>query len=139
MWRVLRRQHLGMAAVTDLERKHRRSGIQVRQGRINQGLLDAETALRQGAPTALLLWNDAHVYAQLAAAPGVPNPVARTRYQEQAVELLGKAMALAPERKKFWQDKIAADALLDPVRGNAGFQRLEREYGKTPGPAFRAR
>ena len=52
----------------------------------------------------------------------------KVNYQDKAVEVLFRAVELerAPERAAaFWNDYIAPDSLLDPLRGSAGFQRLE--------------
>jgi hypothetical protein len=48
------------------------------------------------------------------------------------LELLRNALERVPaeDRKAFWRQYIAADALLDPLRGTPGFDRLAREYGK---------
>jgi len=110
--------------------------IRVRQGLMGPALADAEASLRHGQlQSPRLLWNIAHIYAQLAVEPatkgGVP-PVIRTRYQEVALKLLRQAFEKLPatERANFWEQYIAADALLMPLRGNAGYELLEREFRK---------
>lgn len=114
--------------------------IRVRLGQPAQARADAEAALRHGRPeTPRLLWNTAHVYAQLVSHPGIEPRASsawaaatRERYQDQALEVLRRALERVPAGKRaaFWRRYVASDALLNPLRGHAGFDRLEREYGK---------
>ena len=54
------------------------------------------------------------------------------RSQDQAVQLLRRALGrlTLSKRARFWQEYISGDALLDPLRGHPGFDRLDREYGR---------
>jgi tetratricopeptide (TPR) repeat protein len=114
--------------------------IRVRLGRPAEARADAEAAVRPGrTATFRLLWNTAHVYSQLAKYLGgraeERNPRTgwtKARCQEQAVKLLRDALESVPaeEQKSRWRDYIREDVYLDPIRGTAGFERLEREYGK---------
>lgn len=122
--------------------------IRVRQGQYTQALADASAAQVHGHPeTARLLWNTAHIYAQLlgrlVAEPSAQNPrigLTRDYCHDQALSLLRRALERVPhaERTAFWRQYVAADALLNPVRGSPGFEKLERTYAKknelTAGP-----
>ncbi len=116
--------------------------IRARQGQPTQALEDVESALslaRPGRDLPRLLWNAAHVYAQLAG-PNTFGPAAtnawasrmRDHCQDQAVQVLRKALECVPaaERQAFWKRYVAQDALLNPIRGTPGFARLEKAYGK---------
>src|SRR5262249_31529305 len=111
----------------------------VQLGRTQQGIADVEKGLRLGPAEARLLWNAAQAYAQAAAkVAAAPGPWGRTEmqardaYQEQAVELLGKALLLKPaeDRSSFWRDYIQDNAALSPIRSTPGFARLAAEYGR---------
>src|SRR5262249_53287750 len=75
----------------------------VKLGKVSEGVADAREALRRGPLTYQLAFNAARVYAQAAgrteAAP------TRTRYQEQALDLIRRALELqSPERRAaFWR------------------------------------
>jgi hypothetical protein len=108
-------------------------------------LADVEAALLHGRPeTPRLLWNVAHVYSQLAGqwnfgrrAKNPPSAAAiQADYQNKAVGVLFRALELQPTPERataFWNNYIAPDPLLDPLRGSSDFQRLERAYGKGKG------
>ena len=103
--------------------------VRVWLGQHAQGLADASAALLHGRPaTARLLWNAAHIYAQLAdrlaVQPGSRNDRAVARYQDTAVELLERALVRTPEPQQagFWQKHIASDILLKPLHSQRPFQ-----------------
>ena len=114
--------------------------IRARRGQPAQALADAEAALVHGRPeTPRLLWNIAHVHAQLvsvlAADAATHNGwarVTRARCLEDGIDLLRRALEpmSAPERVDFWRQYIAPDLLLNPLRGSPGFDRLERRFSK---------
>jgi tetratricopeptide (TPR) repeat protein len=114
--------------------------VRVRMGQYEQGLADAEAAVNQGRhESSRLFWNTAHVYAQmmsrLAVEPGAQNArigLTKARCFDRALEMLRRALDQVPagERARFWRQYVAKDALLNPIRGTPGFDRLEREYGQ---------
>ena len=106
-------------------------------GRRREALDDVDEALRNGPKDARLLWNAAHVYAQLAADAESANArPARSRgsYQADGVKLLRQALAPMPaaERAAFWSKFIVDDRLLNPLRDSPAFDDLERDYGNLP-------
>ena len=99
--------------------------ILVRRGKADQAIADVEAALRHGPATPRLLWNTAHVYAQLVSQvdtdSGVKNDRVRSlraRYLFRALEMLGSALEMVPraEQAAFWRQYVAPDSLLDPLR-----------------------
>ncbi len=106
--------------------------IHARQGKLDDARADAERALKRGSPTpsARLLWNIAHVYAQIALRTRGRQ---RDENENHAVAMLDRALKQVPtaeEKKAFWAEYIAQDALLlVPLRGNVGFDNLESAYG----------
>jgi hypothetical protein len=57
----------------------------------------------------------------------------RSQYEEQAVQLLRRALDLkpGPERAAFWRDCIRPDtAGLGPIRRSPAFAQLAAEYAK---------
>lgn len=116
--------------------------IRVRNGKIKEALTDAESAARHGPETARLLWNISHIYAQivgrLAADPAEKTNEQRrllSLYVNEGVKVLRQALETlpAPERPAFWQQYIARDAFLNPIRNSDGFFALEMEYGGRKG------
>jgi serine/threonine protein kinase/Tfp pilus assembly protein PilF len=117
-----------------------RGYARVRLGHVPEAVVDAETALRLGPQDPRLVWNAARIYAQAAgqldadAAKRDRRAVElRSRYEQQAVQLLRQALDLtpAPEQAAFWRDCIGADkAALHPIRRSAAFARLAAEYSK---------
>ena len=117
--------------------------IRVRLGQIALALNDADAALHHGRPeTPRLLWNIAHVYAQLVSHVDA-NPLAhndrtgvtRALYKDLALEMLRKALGRLSETERagFWRQYVAPDTLLNPLRGTPGFEELERKYGGEKG------
>ena len=110
-----------------------RALVRARQGKHREALADVKLSREYAPDDAPLLWEAAHVYAQLAADAALPNsrPLrSRASYQEEGVELLWQALERVKkdERKKFWQDRIEMNSLLNPLRGSPAFDRLEREW-----------
>ncbi len=109
--------------------------IAVRKGTPLDAVGYAERALQdyeKASPR--LLWNVAHVYAQLvgyldAAPQKSPATGSRAYFERKAVSLLEQALLKMPpaQRYAFWQQYVARDALLNPLRGGAGFERLQRD------------
>jgi tetratricopeptide (TPR) repeat protein len=104
--------------------------IHARRGKLDDAHADAELALQHGGvnPPARLLWNIAHVYAQIA-----PRMKGKQRddYENRAVAMLDQALKQVPsaERSAFWTEFVARDdLLLVPLRGNFNFDSLERAY-----------
>jgi tetratricopeptide (TPR) repeat protein len=118
-----------------------RALAQARQGKHIDALSDVEKAINLSAKDPAVLWEAAHVFAQLAADAAMPKskPV-RTRisYQEEGVDLLRQSLERVPKDKlkKFWDERIDKNSLLDPLRNSPGFDRLERDYGKSKGRIF---
>jgi tetratricopeptide (TPR) repeat protein len=107
--------------------------IRARQGKAMEAVADAKLAREHGGPTppARLLWNIAHVYAQIAA--DTRTKAKQAIYQRRAVDMLAEAIELVPEdeRHGFWREFVAPDdLLLVPLRGNVLFDNLEKTYGK---------
>jgi tetratricopeptide (TPR) repeat protein len=110
--------------------------IRVWQAQYGDALADVDAALRHGdAKTPALFWNAAHIYAQiargLAVEPGSQNPMAsaaRAEHERKAVEMVKKAVEVAPEASAYWRANIAPDALLNPIRGRDDFQLLEKKF-----------
>jgi tetratricopeptide (TPR) repeat protein len=103
--------------------------IQARQSRVDAAIGNAELAYthRGVEPSARLLWNIAHVYAQAAARVKGPR---RTEHENRAIAMLDRARTQAGAEKEqiaFWTAFVAPDRLLDPLRGNAKFDALEKE------------
>jgi tetratricopeptide (TPR) repeat protein len=115
-----------------------RGYARVKLGETREAVADAEEALKHGPATALLLYNVARVYAQAAGRPSTdPRPegreaLLRSRYEERAVELLGKALSLEPagRRVAFWREHVQEDAALNPVRRSVAYQRLAAEFAR---------
>jgi tetratricopeptide (TPR) repeat protein len=108
--------------------------IHARQGKQDDALADVELALKQGdaRPSARLLWNAAHVYAQIAVNPRLKG-ARREFYENRAIAMLDRALKQVPENERadFWAEFVARDALLlGPLRGNFAFDSLEIAYGQ---------
>jgi tetratricopeptide (TPR) repeat protein len=104
---------------------------------IAQGIADVERGLRLTSGDSRLLWNAAQAYAQaagkLAAEPGPrsrPDLDRQLAYQDQAVELLRKALLLVPagKRASFWKDYIQDNPALGPIRNCHAFAQLAADY-----------
>jgi tetratricopeptide (TPR) repeat protein len=105
-----------------------------------KGVAEVREGLRLGPQSQRLLWNAARAYAQalgkLEAEPrrrGLADLKTRLEYEDQAVELLRKALRLVPaaERASFWRDYIQPDkATLAPIQNSPGFARLAAEYAR---------
>ena len=118
-----------------------RAFARVLQARYEDGVRDAETALRvakkdAAAYTAGLCTNAACVFAQ--AARFVLKDSARKdrdelekAYRLRALELLQSGIGMVPpaERAGFAR-AVLADEALDPIRNSSEFQKLERSYSR---------
>lgn len=111
--------------------------IRVRLGQDTHARADADTAFLVGPPTFRLLWNIAHIYAQLIvhldSQPGAQTiraSLARTALQDKGLEMLRGAFEKVPaqERSYYWQTYITSDGLLNSLRIRAEFKELERKY-----------
>jgi eukaryotic-like serine/threonine-protein kinase len=113
-----------------------RGFVRVRLGRYREALQDAAAARLCGPKDSRMLWNAAHIYAQvvgalatnprLAASEGLGRPA---EYRDEALRLLKGALRLAPpsERATFWRTYIQADPWLRPIQDNsAAYAELER-------------
>lgn len=104
-------------------------------GQYQKALADADAALLHGPQTSRLYWNSSHVYCQIlasiAAHPGeYPTQTAAYLKEvcgEKALMSLIKALEQVPaaQRATFWQQFIASDELLNPIRETPGFKLLE--------------
>ncbi len=108
---------------------------QVMLGSYREAVTDAEAALRRKPRTPEMMHNIACIFAQ-AVARAEADPQAQRQaltddYRRRALEAVHQTLAmLRPvERASFWQDKVLPDAALAPIRNDAGFRRLQDEYG----------
>jgi hypothetical protein len=98
-------------------------------GKVEEGVADAEAALKHGPRTHRLVYNASRIYAQAAAAvqtaPGVP-ATRMERYEARARELLGQALGLLPagQRPKFWGEVVLQDNALALLRRRPAFAAL---------------
>jgi tetratricopeptide (TPR) repeat protein len=121
-----------------------RSFARLQAGSYRAAVRDAETALERGPRTPDLIYDAARVYAQ-AALRAERDPDLRgwpaqldelsSGYKARAVELLDHAVSRQPSRadaERFWQDRVAKDSALDPIRSNPDFVKLEDMYFRAP-------
>jgi tetratricopeptide (TPR) repeat protein len=101
-------------------------------GQYRPAVADAEDALRLGPPSPRLLYNVARIYAQVAAVDGWGTDSQRARWEDRAVVLLRRALALQSpaEGTRFWRAYIQNDAALRQVRRSFEFKQLEERYGR---------
>ncbi|MCI0457110.1 MAG: tetratricopeptide repeat protein, partial [Gemmataceae bacterium] len=106
-------------------------------GETRLALADAEEALRRGPPAPRLYYNIARIYAQAIATldsePARHRSTAvdlRSRWQDRALQLLTKALHVQspPEAARFWQNVIAMDKALNPIRRSPEFRQLAARY-----------
>jgi tetratricopeptide (TPR) repeat protein len=108
-----------------------RGSALVQLDRTRQGIDAVREGLRLGPVDPGLLYNAAQAYAQAAGKEKAAG--ARRAHQDQAVELLDKALRLvsAEKRADFWRDHVenadGKDALA-PIRQSPGFARLAAAY-----------
>jgi tetratricopeptide (TPR) repeat protein len=122
-----------------------RGYARARVGRHREAVADAEEALRLGPRRPRTLYNAARTFAQAALkaeadpAEGPRGREARARYQDRALGLLRQALELLPagQRAAFWENNVARDAGLNPLRSCPGFLQLAEALRKSAaaGPA----
>jgi tetratricopeptide (TPR) repeat protein len=113
-----------------------RALIRTQMERYTDALADAELALKHddAESKALLRWNVAHVYARIAA--NAEKKKLRKDffdYQNRAVDMIIEALQFVPDPQNklaFWEDYIAKNALLAPLKGSVRFISLEKQYGQ---------
>jgi eukaryotic-like serine/threonine-protein kinase len=110
-----------------------RGFVRVLQGKVSEGIHDADEALRHGPLSPRLVYNVARIYAQ-AARMTEKRYSESYRYQEQAVALLQKALDLVPpaERAAFWTKYVRPDTAFNPVHAHFRFRQLA---ARVPRPA----
>jgi hypothetical protein len=117
-----------------------RAYVQVRVGRYEQAVGDAEQAIACGPQNRRMFWNAARVYAQtvgrMAADPAERDDRAldtRRQYQDRALQLIRQAVqrTAAEERASFWDRYVEKDVAFDPVRRSPKYFRLARECSRT--------
>lgn len=116
-----------------------RGYARVLQGKYQEGIKDAKTALELGPESTPLLYHAARTFAQAVGKLDV-DPTRRSRrdaetgyaYQIRAFELIRGALRLLPEieQSKFWANIIKADGALDPIRTSSQWAYLESRYSK---------
>jgi tetratricopeptide (TPR) repeat protein len=105
-----------------------------RLGHGPQAAADAEKALDCGGHTSAVRYQAAAIYAQVVGALSgrrdSETTLRRTRYQERALELLRRALAVLPEveARALWARTILPDHTFDPIRDTTEFGRLAVRY-----------
>ena len=114
-----------------------RGFIRVLQGKVRDGVKDAEEGMRRGPATPRLLYSAARIYAQ-AAGHADTSTLQRSFYEKQTMELLRQALDLVPtaRRASFWANYVAPDLALSPLHTQAQFRQLAARFtiqdGKLP-------
>jgi len=112
--------------------------VRVLRGDHRNGTDDAERAVRRGPNNPRWTYEAARVFAQAAgqvekdrALPPRDVQDLRSRYEDRAVTLLGKALELRPsgQRAAFWANVVAKDSALVLISSSPGFLLLSKEYG----------
>jgi tetratricopeptide (TPR) repeat protein len=114
----------------------------VRKGDIPEGVRDAEKAFQIESQSPKTTYHAARIFAQ-AAGKSDSDRERRNReamerrffYEDRAVALIRRALGLLPEsqRQLFWQENIAEDSALGPIRRTYGFVKLEEQYSQPKG------
>ena len=96
-----------------------RGFVEATQGKKREAIRDADEAVRQGPPSAHLLYNACRIYARCGSA-----------YEARTIELLRQALALLPsgQRSPFWATNVRKDAALQLLRRSPKFSQLEAEF-----------
>jgi tetratricopeptide (TPR) repeat protein/predicted Ser/Thr protein kinase len=104
-------------------------------GRYRDAVADADKALGRQPAAPEMMHNLACVFAQAArhaaADRDESNRTALAQvYRRRALEAVRRTLALVrPEdRRAFWDDKVAPDAALEPIRGSDEFGRIRDEF-----------
>ncbi len=122
-----------------------RGYAQVLLGKCQQGVRDAEEALRRGPRTPRLWYNAARVYAQASARiaaelPRHPGTAAdlRNEWRNRAIQLLVQTfdMQKPAEAERFWQDFVQSDLTLNPIRRMRGFEQLAARFASRQAQAI---
>jgi tetratricopeptide (TPR) repeat protein len=110
----------------------------VKLGDYDQAIKDTRKAVDCAPKDPRTLWNAANVFAHVFGkldTEGAGSPAAweaHFQYQDEALRLLGQALAFTPaeERAAFWREKVQPDRDLDRIRRSPGYARLEVEYSR---------
>jgi tetratricopeptide (TPR) repeat protein len=114
-----------------------RGFARVKLGQREEGLKDAEVALRRGPRSARALYHAARTVAQAADSINTDrlpanSPLYRQRrsYEDRAISLLRESLDVLPgaERSPFWHNTVRKDAELAPLRQIPAYLVLERRY-----------
>src|SRR5262249_9636697 len=114
-----------------------RARVRMELGQIGPAVTDAEKALELGPQSASLLYGTATLYARAvarldsdAASKKRADLEKRGRYQDQAIGLIGQALAPAPQSDgaAFGRDRVRGTSALAPIRHSSGFVPLRQQY-----------
>ena len=116
-----------------------RGFILAKLGRYREAVREAELALPPGVNDWEMQYNVACIYAQAAGrakqdSASPDHSALAEQFRDRAVALIRAALELVGDpikRPGVWR-VIAADSALDPLRGSAGFARLESDFGGRP-------
>jgi serine/threonine-protein kinase len=104
-------------------------------GDYRSAVADAETALLRKLQTPEMMHNIACIFAQAVARAEADLQVEDRQslvegYRSRALKAIQQTLAIVrpEERLSFWQDKILPDAALTPIRNDAEFKQLQKEY-----------
>jgi serine/threonine protein kinase/predicted Zn-dependent protease len=115
-----------------------RGYLRVQRGEYERAVEDAQTAVRCAPHDPRTLWNAAIIFAQVFGklhVEGAGTPAAweaHFQYQEEALRLLGRALADTPAEKRagFWRQKVEQNLDLKPIRGSREYDKLAAEYSR---------
>jgi serine/threonine protein kinase/tetratricopeptide (TPR) repeat protein len=114
-----------------------RGFARVKLAQREEGVKDAEEALRRGPRSARALYHAARTVAQAADSINTDrlpanSPLFRQRrsYEDRAISLLRESLEALPaaERSPFWHSTVRKDAELAPLRQIPAYSVLERKY-----------
>jgi tetratricopeptide (TPR) repeat protein len=116
-----------------------RALARVRLRQVDHAIKDVEAALRLDdarGPEALLLAACVYARAGTMATLTAPRSNSRvrpaSRYEERAVDLLGRALQQVPEKERpaFWRVHVQSEEALDRVRDHVKVRHLARSFGQ---------
>jgi tetratricopeptide (TPR) repeat protein len=109
----------------------------VQLGHVQDGVRDAEEALKWGARTSRTVYKAARVYAQAAGHVSTQDRLLRERYLDSAIKLIREALDLeGPGAAAFWQKQIKPDltVALYPLLTDVEAARRLRQLEPKPVP-----